>query len=121
MATTKAVTAIANGLTMTASAGDVTSSSVNIDTGYGGVISVKITNGATGPTVAGQCQVQTSSDDSEYYDFGGPLVGLTSNSGIASWVLEVPMGVEYIRIVTGSNTGQNTTADVDLTNVTAVS
>jgi hypothetical protein len=121
MATTKAVTAMENGLTLTAGAGDDTGTAVTLDDGYGAQISLKLTNGATGPTVAAQIQIQVSQDNSEWYSFGGPLVGNTDNSGVSSWSVEIPIGVEYVRTVQGSNTGQNVTCDIDLSEVTAVS
>ena len=120
MAATKAVTAMESGLTLTASAGDDTGATVTIDTGYGAQIGLKLTNGATGPTIAAQIQIQVSQDNSEFYDFGGALVGTTGNSEVSSWSVEVPIGVEYIKTVQGSNTGQDVTCDIDLTNVTAV-
>ena len=121
MATTKAVTAIWSGQTLTAGAGDTTSTAVDLSTGYGAQLHVKLTNGATGPTVAAQVQVQFSADDTEYYNNGGPLVGNTDNNGVESWTIPVPIGVEYVELVAGSNTGQNVTADADISNVTAVS
>jgi len=121
MASTKALTVIRDNVTLTAGAGDITSTGVNLVDGYGGVLMVKITNGATGPTVAAQTQVQISGDDSNYFNFGGPLVGKTSNNGISSWVVEVPMGAMYIRTVSGSNTGQNVTLRISFSEVTAVS
>lgn len=121
MATTKAVTAMESGLTLTAGAGDDTGTAVVLDDGYGAQISLKLTNGGTGPTVPAQIQIQVSQDNSEWYDFGGPLVGTTTNSDVTSWSVEVPIGVEYIRTVQGSNTGQDVTCDIDLSEVTAVS
>ncbi len=120
MATTKAVTAMESGLTLTAGAGDDTGAAVTLDDGYGAQIHLKLTNGGTGPTVAAQIQIQASADNSEWYNFGGPLVGTTGNSEINSWSVEIPIGVEYVRTVQGSNTGQNVTCDIDLSEVTAV-
>lgn len=106
---------------MTAAAGDVTSSVVTMDTHYGASISCKLTNGATGPTVAGQVQIQVSQDNTEWYDFGGPLIGDTPNSAVVSWGgIEIPIGVEFLRVVTGSNTGQDITADIDVSSVSVI-
>jgi hypothetical protein len=121
MASTKGLTAIWSSQTLTASAGDTTSSAVVLDDGYGAAVSIKLTNGATGPTIAAQVQIQVSQDNSEWYDFGGPLVGDTANSAVVSWGgIEVPIGVEYLRLVAGSNTGQNVTVDADISEVTAL-
>jgi hypothetical protein len=121
MATTKSVTAIWSGQTLTAGGGDTTSSAVTLDDGYGAALHIKLTNGATGPTVPAQVQIETSADNSEWYEFGGALVGTTTNSDVVSWGgIEIPIGVEYLRLVAGSNTGQNVTVDADLSEVTAV-
>lgn len=121
MATTKVFTALANALTMTAAAGDVTSSVVTMDTHYGATISCKLTNGGTGPTIAAQVQIEVSQDNSEWYQFGGPLVGGLTASQVVSWGgIDIPFGVEFLRVVTGSNTGQAVTADIDVSSVSVI-
>ena len=54
MASTKAVTAMEQALTLTADAVDDVGTSVDLSDGYGAAISAKITNGATGPTLPAQ-------------------------------------------------------------------
>jgi hypothetical protein len=120
MAATKVLTAMESGLTLTAGAGDDTGAVVTIDTSYGSDIGIKITNGATGPTVAAQVQVQTSQDNSEWYDFGGALVAQLGNAVVTSWPVEIPMGWEYVRTIQGSNTVQDVTCDIDLSQVSEV-
>jgi hypothetical protein len=121
MPTTKTTTAIWNSVTLTAGAGDTTSSAVDLADGYGASLFLKITNGATGPTVAAQIQVQLSPDNSEWYDFGGAMVGNTSNSGeVELAAMDIPIGAKYLRVVGGSNTGQDVTVEADVTEVTRV-
>lgn len=120
MASIKTKTTIHNAVTLTAGAANNTSSSVSLTTGYGAVVNIKLTNGATGPTVAAQSQVQISQDDSKWFDFGGALVGDTANSAVRSWSVDIPIGAQYVRTVSGSNTGQNVTIDVDVSNVTGI-
>ena len=122
MASTKVVTAIWNSLTLTAGAGDTTSTAITLDDGFGAVLHIKLTNGATGPTIAAQVQIEVSGDNSEWYKFGGPLLSNTDNNGIESWGgIDLPIGIEYVRLVAGSNTGQNVIADADISEVTALS
>ena len=122
MASTKAHTAMESSLTLTAGAGDDTGTAVDLTDGYGATINVKLTNGGTGPTIAAQVQIQVSEDNSEWYDFGGALVGSTGNSAVRSWGgIEIPFGTQYVRTVQGSNTDQNVTCDIDLSEVTAIS
>lgn len=121
MASTKVATAIFNSQTLTAGAGDTTSSAVTLDDGYGAAMGIKLTNGAIGPTVSAEVQIQVSADNSEWYNFGGPLIGSAGNNDVNSWGgIEIPIGVEYLRLVAGSNTGQNVTVDADISEVTAV-
>lgn len=121
MAATKTRTSIAAAVTMTAAAADVTSSAVTLTTGYGASLDLKLTNGGTGPTVAAQIQIQLSNDNTTYWNFGGPLIGKTSNSGVSSWAgIRIPIGAQYLKIVTGSNTGQNVTLDADISEVSTI-
>ncbi len=122
MASTKSVTAIWSSQTLTAGSGDTTSSAVTLDDGYGAALHIKLTNGGTGPTIAAQVQIQVSADNSEWYNFGGPLIGTTGNSEVSSWGgIPIDAGVEFLRLVSGSNTGQNVTVDADISEVTALS
>jgi hypothetical protein len=120
MPTTKPAAVIWDSQTLTAGAADTTSAVQMLPDGYGAGIGIKITNGATGPTVAAQCQVQVSQDNSEWYDFGGPLVAGTANSEVYSWVVDIPMTYKYVRLVAGSNTIEDVTIDADICEVTAI-
>lgn len=121
MAAAKTRTAIHAGVTLTAAAGDTTSSAVDLTAGYGAALNIKLTNGATGPTIAAQVQIRVSADNTTYWNFGGPLVGKTSNNGVSEWGgIEIPIGVKYVKLVSGSNTGQNVTIDADIAEVTSV-
>lgn len=123
MTSTKAVTAIFSGETFTAGSTHADSSVVTLDDGYGAALHVKITNGATGPTVPLSLQVWVSADNSEWYKFGGELQGGDDNNGEYSWGgIPIPIGVEYLKIAPATNnTGQNVTVDADISEVTALS
>ena len=120
MASTKAVTVLHNDESVAAGGADETSSAWTLDDGYGGAVMCEITNGATGPTVAGQIQLRASPDNTTYYDYGGPMVGGTTNSGVYTWTVPIPIGIEYIKAVIGSNTGQAVTFRVEGSEVTAI-
>lgn len=122
MASTKAVTVAHNDVSLTAGAADTTSSAVNLADGYGATIFVKLTNGGTGPTVAAQVQIEVSADNSNWFKMGGALVGSTANSAVVSWGgIRVEPGVQYVRFVSGSNTGQAVTVRAEVSEVTALS
>jgi hypothetical protein len=120
MASTKVVTVLDDGVTLTASAGDHTSGVWTIDDGYGGELYIKITNGATGPTVAAQAQIWASPDNSNYYKIGGILISTLGNAIVTSWSIPIPIGIEYVKIISGSNTGQNVVIRVEGSEVTAI-
>lgn len=122
MAATKSRTSLASGVTLTAGAGNTTSSAVDLSAGYGAQVDIKLTNGATGPTVAAQVQIQVANDSGGtlYTNFGGPLVGSTTNSAVTQWSVQIPIGVASLQLVSGSNTAQNVTLDADISNVTAI-
>ena len=121
MAMTKVVTILDNDVTLTASDSDHTSSIWTLDDGYGGELYIKITNGATGPTVAAQSQIWASADNNNWYKFGGALVSTLGNAIVSSWSIPIPMGIEYLKVISGSNTVQNVTIRVEGSEVTAIS
>jgi hypothetical protein len=122
MAATKARTSIWSGQSLTAGAANTTSSAIDLSTGYGAQVDIKLTNGATGPTVAAQVQIQVAADTSGtlFVNFGGPLVGSTTASAVSSWSVEIPIGVNRLQLVAGSNTGQAVTLDADVSSVTGI-
>jgi hypothetical protein len=121
MAATKTTTVIWNGQTLTAGAANITSNVVTLTGGYGASLNIKLTNGATGPTLAAMVQIQVSADNAEWFDLGGALSGSTANVGVYSWGgIDIPMGVKYLRLSAGGNTAQNVTVDADITEVTAL-
>jgi hypothetical protein len=122
MAATKTRTALHSGTSLTAGAGNVTSTTVDLSASYGAVVDIRLTNGATGPMVAAQVQVQVAADAAGtlWVNFGGPLVGSTTASAASSWSVEIPIGVAAVRTVSGSNTGQAVTLDADVSSVTGI-
>lgn len=106
--------------TLTAGAGDTVATGVDLTAVYAAAYLLKLTNGATGPTVPAQIQVQVSADNSTWYNHGGPLVGSTVNSAVSSWVVELPPSALYARTVSGSNTGQNVTLNTDVVELTGI-
>lgn len=121
MAATKARTSIWAAQTLTAGAGNTTSAAQDLSTTYGSQVDIQLTNGASGPTVPAQVQIQVANDvaGTLFVNFGGPLVAGVANSGVSSWSIDIPIGVARLRLVAGSNTVQNVTVDADISNVTA--
>lgn len=117
--TTKTRAAIWTTTTLTAAAGNTTSSAVDMTTSERGGLQIKLTNGATGPTVAAQVQIEVSDDNTNWFTYGPPLVGSTANNGVRSWgEIEIPVDIMYFRLVAGSNTGQDVTVNASVAKVT---
>lgn len=125
MALTKSRTSIWASQTLTAGAADTNSTWLDLTDAYVAQVDIKLTNGATGPTVAAQVQIQVANDYNAgsptlVTNFGGALVGSTANSAVTQWSVDIPPGVAALRLVAGSNTGQNVTVDADIDEVTAL-
>lgn len=125
MAATKTETAIWTAQSLTAGGANTSSSWIDLSAAYGAQLSIKLTNGATGPTIAAQVQIQTANDYNAGsptlpVNFGGAFVGGTTASEVDYLSVEVPFGVAAVRLVAGSNTGQAVTVDADISVVTTV-
>jgi len=125
MATTKSRTSIWSAVTLTAGAGNTNSSWIDLSGSYGSTVSGTLTNGGTGPTIAAQVQIQVANDYNAGaptlpINLGGAFIASLTASAVSYFTAEIPIGYSAIRLVAGSNTGQNVTVSADLGNVTAV-
>lgn len=109
MPATKAASTIQASGTNTAG-GTTTSSAVDLTTAYGMLITAKITNGGTGPTVACDFVVEVSNDNSAWKTYARYSAG-TANSGVYEFAVDVPMATMYARTVFTGNTGQSVTVE----------
>ena len=124
-APTKARTSIWSGQTLTAGAGNTTSSVIDLSATFESQIDIKLTNGGTGPTVAAQVQVVVANNYNAgsptlLTNYGGALVGSTTNSAVSYFSVTIPIGVAAVELIAGSNTGQNVTVDADISSVTGI-
>ena len=110
----RTVTVLDNNVALVAGAGNHTSglwtkSQLNTDA----MLLVKLTNG-TAPGVAAQFQIQVSSDNSNWFSLGGAIVGDIVGSSVNSWTIPISDSVNYIQVVSGSNTTNNVTIRVEV-------
>lgn len=121
-APTKSRTSIWAAQTLTAGAGNTTSSQVNVNTSFESQVNIKLTNGATGPTIAAQVQIQVANDTvpTLLVNYGGALQGTTTNSDVIYFSVTIPIGVEAVVLVAGSNTAQDVTVSADISSVTGI-
>jgi hypothetical protein len=104
-----------------AAAATTTSSAVDLSAGYGSAVHLKITNGGTGPTIPAQIQIEVSSDNSAWEQYGGAaIVGSTTNSASVTATVVIPLAVKYLRLVGSANTAQAVTLDAAIVTITAL-
>lgn len=81
----------------------------------GGLLTAKITNGGTGPTVECVGFLESSPDNgTTAYRLGAVVAGGTTANAVTSGSSVIPAGTRYIRTVFTGNTGQSVTVEADL-------
>ena len=104
-----------------------TRGTVDLRTAYGGFLTAKITNGATGPTIQGSCNLlvahnagatptaaSAGADWKTVWSFGG---GTTANA-VTEQTWDVPAGVMHLEVEFTGNTGQAVTVEAYFSEVT---
>ena len=126
MALTKTTATIWDTTTLTANAADTVSSYVDLTDAYSAVVCLKLTNGATGPTVASAVGIQVGVDEDNdddadaAYNYGGLLSPGVGNAEVRSWVVEIPPAAEWVRTYAGRNTDQDVVVEAWVVKTTAL-
>jgi hypothetical protein len=119
MAATKSqTTCIATG-TSNAAGATTTGTVVNLTTTYSATVTVKLTNGATAPTVPGKALVYISGDNVDFNLFQ-TLTGDTVNSSFYNWDVTLPPAAAYCRVDLTGNTGQAITGEALVLAITGI-
>jgi len=108
--------------------GATTRGVLDLRTAQGGLLTIKITNGATGPTVAPTATVSVAhnagatptaaaegADWKRFYQFAGD----TTSASVNQWSIDVPPGVMHLQVAIADNTGQAVTCEAFLSEVTS--
>lgn len=109
-------------------AGSTTRGTLDMRTAHGGLLTLKITNGATGPTVQCVCNVLCAHDSGStpsagsagavwktLWSFGGGLTG----SITAEQSMVIDPGVMHLEVEFKGNTGQAVTVEALLSEITS--
>lgn len=119
--TVKTRSSIWNANVLTAGAANETSGTTDLSSAYPSLVTITITNGATGPTVGATVSVQVACDS------GGTVWGeiftftaATTNNLVTRKAYEIPIGAQGLRLVAGGNTAQDVTINADVSVVNAV-
>lgn len=107
--------------TLTAGAANQETTPVNLTGKYGALVTVRITNGATGPTVAASCSVLLACDaaGTVYGEYASFTAG-TANNAVYTKAFSIPIGCGAIKLSAGGNTVQNVTITADICTVDGV-
>lgn len=119
------VTLIAAG-TSNAAAG-ATRGAADLRTAIGGLLTVKLTNGGTGPTVQATVYVMAAHDSGSLPATGAAGTawktiavlggGGTTASAVTELAFRVPMGVMHLQVEVSGNTGQAVTCEAYLSKI----
>lgn len=110
MAATKTKRALIAAATSNAAAATTSGTEVNLSTAYGGLLVVRITNGATGPTVGPDVVVYAGSATGEKREYSRQT-GPTTNSAVTDFAIDIPPGLMFLNLDITGNTGQAVTAE----------
>lgn len=112
-------------------AGSTTRAALDLRTTHGGLLTAKITNGGTGPTVQCVCNVMVAHDTGTtpatgaagsvwktIAQIGG---GGTTASAVTEMYLDVPPGVMHLQVEFTGNTGQTVTVEAFFSEITSAS
>ena len=111
-------------------AGGTTRGTVDLRTAQGGILTVKLTNGATGPTVAATCNIliahnsgatPTAASAGADWKTIWSFAGTTTNSAITEQSIDVGPGVMHLEVEVTGNTGQAVTCEAFLSEITSSS
>jgi hypothetical protein len=78
-----------------------------------------ITNGGTGPTVACDAVLETSRDNTNWYELGRQTASTTA-SAVTTFNVLIPESVMYLRSKFTSNTGQAVTIESYVQEITSI-
>lgn len=96
-----------------------TGTASNQTTALGCLVTGKITNGGTGPTVGCNFAVLVSGDNTNFKTLATYTAG-TAASGVYEFAVEVPAGVQYVNAQFTGNTGQSVTVEAFLHELTSI-
>jgi hypothetical protein len=111
-------------------AGSTTRGRLDLRTALGGLLTVKLTNGGTGPTIQATCNVlvahnasasptaaSAGADWKTIFSFGGG----TTNSAVTEQSVDLPASVMHLEVEVTGNTGQAVVCEAYVSEYTSAS
>jgi len=109
MTATKTARSIIASQTQAALAAAVTGA-WDLHTALGGLLTVRITNGATGPTIGSTVTVNVSTNNSTWRKLAAVTAGV-ANSEVDDFPFTIPPETMYVQVSIVGNTGQTVTIE----------
>lgn len=119
MAATHALTTIMAAATSNSASSSTSGTAADLTACYGGLMTIKITNGGTGPTVAASMYVYTSGDNTNFKLFT-KVTSDTVASSVNEWPVDIPPGTMYVNTTLKDNTGQAVTGEAFIQKLTGI-
>lgn len=119
MAVTKTKRTLIAGGTSNSAGATTSGTEVNLSTALGGLLTARITNGATGPTVPASVIVYVGGATGEKRELTR-LQSNTGNSVVTDLPCEIPAATMFLNVDVTGNTGQAVTAEVFLQELTSL-
>lgn len=120
MAATKSLSTSIAAATSNSAGGTTTGTAIDLTTSYGAYVTTKVTNGATGPTVAATVYIETSGDNSNWKTHAAFLTATGNNTVTEPPPVYLPPPVMYCRVRVTGNTGQAVTCEAFVHRLTAI-
>lgn len=119
MASTKTLKTYITAATSNIAGGTTTGTVANHSTAYGGLITAKVTNGGTGPTVGATINVYTSGDNVNFKLFASVLAGTTASTSY-EYAFVLPASAMFSRVDVTGNTVQAVTCEAFCQELTTI-
>lgn len=119
MAATKTKRTIIAAATSNAAGATTNGTELDLSTKYGAVVTCRITNGATGPTIGADFVVYVGSATGEKREFSRQTAP-TGNNAVTDFVVEIPPPAMFVNVDITGNTAQAVTAEVFAQELTGV-
>lgn len=105
--------------TTLAAGGTQTSNTLDNTTGYGALITAKVTNGGTGPSTACVVTLNVSPDGTTFYFKESQAAGTTAST-VYPFFFDVPLHAVKAQLVFSGTTGQSVTVEAQYQQTTGI-
>lgn len=105
--------------TSVAAATPTNGTELDLSTKYGGLLTVKMTNGATGPTLPCNAYVYVGGATTEKKLFA-KLLGDSVNNSVNEYAVDIPASVMFLNITFQDNTAQAVTCEAFVEELTTI-